>query len=382
VNVKKHLFWLICALVVIVGAVLWGITVPGMWGEADQAKQDCLKEAETLVNLAAKAKDGDAVTTPAHVKQAEGYARKLAEQVEAVKGKLAEMKLDVRFADAPAESTKFDTWLATKRDEIRLRAKTAGLDLPADFDRLTFKETSTDDRANAEPERRREYRLRQLAIVEEVVNILCRKYGKAPVLKFQQEAAATEAQDLADIGPLALEKLSIIPTRGAARAGAPAGPAGPALPRAGAGGGVGASAAFAEDRIASWQGDAFRRSGRPAPIALRSIPYQELPYNITTVDVQFVAPLAAIPGVAHALEASDRYTAVVTRMDCQRAAPPYPAATDAKLAKAEHVPALNTHYGEGPVRALVTLDLMEYDKAKAEKPRDTTPVKATKKGGK
>jgi len=381
VDFKKNLFWIALAVIVLVGIGLWAWIVPPLEATTDALRKDCNAEAKNFKDLAENSGRGDSLINAQHVVLAKDFSRRLTQQLDGLRKDLENMKLEVRFDDAPQQSGQFDIWLNDKRQKITKQAADAGMQLPPDADKLMFKEPATDDNSRR-VELRRAYRLRQMAIVEEVVGVLSKKYGKQQVLKFQPKKEAAEPQEQVAAGALSLERLSITLPKSLSQPAESAGARGGADDRSAV---TVASTTTSEGRARVILEEALKRAGaKVAPAAKTGAAapsFVDLPYNVTSLDVQFVAPLAVVPAVAKALECSNRWTAVISRLEYERGAQPYPAVAEPKLAKAGAVPGLNTHYQEGPVRALVSLELYEYDpaKAKAAAAPPTPPKKAATK---
>jgi len=354
VDFKKNLFWIVIAAVLLLGIggyFLLGSSIQSSEGKTtDALKSDAVNKVGKIKDLAKRAQDknaSNALLNPEHVKLASEYKARVEAQLKTIQESWKTRKLDVRFTDFPTDSpTKFDNWLSEKRDKIIEAAAKANLQLPADTDKLLFKEPSTDENA-ADVTRHRAYRVRQLAIVDELVSILGRKYGKQQALKFEPEKDKPENQEMVDVGPAILEKVTVLPSKSWL---------GKATDSKSAG------LVTAEERLRLWTEDALKRGSRQGYQGKSTVP--ELPYSISSVDVQFITPLHTVPAVVQALESSARYTGVVTRIDYLRASSPFPTPGEAKLATAGPVPLMNTHYQEAPVRVLVSLDLYEYNAAK------------------
>jgi len=374
VDFRKHTFWIVLAWIVLVAIGLWAVIVPSVQATTDELRDQCKSKIDTFRKLAGQAGQGDILVNAKHVELADKYSQRLAEQLDGLRKELESKKLEVRFDDAPQPSGQFDIWLSEKRQKIMKQAADAGLQLPPEADKLMFREPATDDNSRR-LELHRGYRLRQMAIVEEVVDILSKKYGKQQVLKFQPEKDTPEPQEQADAGAQALERLSIALPRSVLQAADPAKDRGAEEKTATAT----AAGATSEDRARVVLEEAMRRSGAKAAPSSKSAapvePFVALPYSVTSLDIQFVAPLTVVPAIAKALECSNRWTAVISRVEYERSSPAYPVASEPKMAKAGPVPGLNTHYQEAPVRALVSLDLYEYDEAKAKAARPAAPAK-------
>ncbi|HYG73949.1 MAG TPA: hypothetical protein VEK08_02995 [Planctomycetota bacterium] len=372
---KKNLFWIAVAVVLVAGIGGYAFLVSGVKSEDGKStadlKSDAMSKIDKIKSLAKKADDKnnpDQLMNPEHVKLAREYGARLDGQLKAIQDTWKPRKLDLRYSDYPTDSaTKFDNWLSEKRDKIIEAAAKANLQLPADTDKLLFKEPSTDENS-ADVTRHRDFRLKQLAIVDEIVSLMTRKYGKQQVLKFEPKEDTQEPHETVDVGPQVLERVTVFPSRSWLGTKT-------VDPKS-------AGVMIAEERARQWTDDAIKRSGRQVSTAKGN--YAELPYSFSSIDIQFVTPLNTVPAVVQALESSNRYTGVVTRVDYARATAPFPSAADPKVATPGPVPMLNTHYQEAPVRVLVSLDLYEYDAAKeaamaakAEAPAD--PKKDGKK---
>ena len=351
---KRNIFWIVLGVVVlgiIGGYVVMLSGVKSSDGKDTSALRDETENRKKSIESLAKQSEDKSAVDPIknaeHVKYASDFKMRLENQLKSMQDSWKSRKLDVRFNDAPADSsTKFDTWLGELRTKLTDQSTKAGLALPADADKLMFKEPTTDENS-PDVTRHRDFRLRQMAIVEEVISVLCRKYGKQQIFKFEPDKDKQEPQEIIETGVVALDKITITPSRAVL------------------GNKGDAKGSTAEERMRNWMEDGVHRSGRQS-VAGKPMPAVELPYDVTSVDIQFIAPLANIPAVAQALESDARFSAaVVSRLDFQRAvASPFPMSTDSKLVTAGPIPMLNTHYQEAPVRGLVTLDIYEFDSAK------------------
>ena len=343
---KKHIFWIVLAVVLLAGVAVYAVVVPDISAEGERVRGECEAKANKLEELARKSGQPDAIKTEKHVRLAKSYGEMLNGELANLKATWNNKKLDIRFDEAgkAKSATEFDNWLNNKRTELLETARAANLDLSkVNTEKLLFKE-QTDDQASDET-RHRAYRLRHLAITEEILRALCKKVAKQEVSIFRPEGDLEKKQ--VDVGALALEALTVQAPSGAEPA---------------------------------WLNDVyFARCGRSAPAAGAKVPrnYADLPYTYTPVEVQFVAPIAAVPQLLRALESSERYFAVIARLDFKRSVPPYPSSNDQRLATAGPNPWLNTHFQEGPVTVLVTLNLMEYDKSK--EPKDAKVAAAPEK---
>jgi len=121
------------------------------------------------------------------------------------------------------------------------------------------------------------------------------------------------------------------------------------------------------------------RSQSGSGTSSKNIMETDLPYAVTSVDLTFVANMAAVPAILKKFETSPRFYCQIAKVDTQRAAPLYPVAADPRVAKLGAVPGLNTYYMEGPVRIAVSLNLLEYDASRENKPAPTEKPAGKKK---
>jgi hypothetical protein len=247
------------------------------------------------------------------------------------------MTLQAKYESAPTGDTQFDAWLGERRAKLLESATAAGLKIPDQKDNPAARSILMLDPSNesaADVRLHRAYRLRQLALLEETVAILSRKYGRQQVSKFENDPLKPEPAETVEVGPIALEQFSIV------------------LPKD-----------LAERRRNTYE-EALKRGGRPAVSDRERRTPSELPYSVTGLDITFLTPLQTVPSILQALETSQRYRAVLSRVDFQRASAPFPSAGEGQVAAAGPVRGINTHYQEAPVRVTVTLHLLEYDKSK------------------
>jgi hypothetical protein len=339
VDFKKHLFFIIVGVVVVAALGLYAMTVPAISVEAEELKKECINKANVIQKLADAANKPDGIKTPKHVKLVQNFNEKLQKGTEALKSKWAEIAVLKIDNNAPKNDIQFEGWLGTRRAAALDKVAKSKLELPQEpdgttlLDKIMFSKSGVDEKSS-DPNRHRDYRLRHVAIIEEVVDALCKTWGTQNV-KTWQEGGIIGNSDV-QMSALRLEKLVIGDTR------------------------------TANQKNQAFE-DALARSMRGAG---KEIKFGELPYTITPVDVEFIAPLPAVNSIIKDLESRERYCAVVSRIDIQRVAPelfPQPATAP----RAGPIPMINTFFQEGPVRVLLTLDLFEYDKSKeadAEKP--------------
>lgn len=353
-QLKNNIVFVILG-VVLVGVLGWYVvTVPPIQEAVESAKGEVESSAKKIGDLARNANKDDNLKNEAHVELAKEYAKTLEEQILTLQKSLKEMSLQVKYEGAPTGDNPFDAWLGERRNKLLEDAKKAGLTIPTEKENKAAREMLMLDPTNqaaADEKLHRSYRLRQLAILEEVVAVLIKKYGKQQTLKFEGDPLKQEAIESIEAGALVLESLTLL------------------------------SPKEQSERVKNAYDEALRRAGRSADRDRAKAQVPELPYTVTAFEVQFVAPLQSIPSILQNLENNPKYRAGISRVDYQRVSSPFPAPTDPKVATAGPVQLMNTHYQEAPVRALVTLELLEYDKTKEKKPVTEEPAKGKAKAG-
>jgi len=332
VDLKRHLFVIVVAVVVAVAVGLYFVFVPSVTSEAEtKKKKQCEDKANSIGQLANRAGRPDELKTQKHLDLASKYEKDMQKQISDLQGLWGTRgHLDLRFDKAPKDNT-FDIWLGELRKDLITKAETAGLALPQDIEQRMFREPATNDTAK-EPSLTRHYRVRHMAIMQEVLNVLITKPVKQELEIWDPKTAG--AKKPFELGAISLEKITIHNPRNPSEK----------------------SAALDEVN---------KRSGRTGPAAAAA-KVAELPYTITSVDIVFNAPLATVQAYLKALESTTRWTGVVSRVDFKRLASPFPTPGDKRIENAGPVPTLNTYYQEGPVQVLVTVDLYEYDKARED----------------
>jgi len=325
VDLKKHLFVVVLTVICLIAIGAYVVMVPSISEQAEEKKKQCEAKAGSIADLASKADSPDAIKTAKHVFLADSYDKKVSAQLDELK-KLwaAKGKLELRYDNMPRDNT-FDMALSKLRKDLIKKAADANLELPADIEKMMFNDPATDPNS-IEPSLTPPYRLRHMAIMDEIITVLCSKFPQ-DVLKWTPEGDR-EATDRASIGALRIEKMKIAPK-----------------PRSSLEKPPGVT-------------EALVRGGRKDSAAGKGFPGPELPYVITPVDIVFVASPAAVPPLLKALESSNRWFAVISRFDMQRLVPPYADRGSLEMAGANAW--VNSHYQEGPVRVLVTLDLYEH----------------------
>jgi len=350
-QLKNNIVFVILG-VVLVGVLGWYfVTVPPVQDAAVAAKGEVESSAKLIGDLARNANKDDNLKNEAHVDLAKEYAKTLEEQIVVLQKSLKEMALQVKFEGAPTGDNPFDAWLSERRTKLLEDAKKVGLTIPSEKENKAAREMLMLDPTNqaaADEKLHRSYRLRQLAILEEVVAVLIKRYGKQQILKFEGDPLKQEPAESIEAGALVLESLTLLSPKEQA------------------------------ERTKGAFDEALRRAGRSGDRDRKPLA-PELPYTVSAFEVQFVAPLQSVPPILQNLENNSKYRATLSRVDYQRISQPFPAPADGKIAVAGPVPLVNTHYQEAPVRVLVTLELFEYDKNKEKKAVAEEPAKGAAK---
>lgn len=351
-QLKKNLFWIILAVVVLGGVGLWYSQMP----DVDTARSSANSTADLVSKAANSSNNAGAIKNASYVSAAASYLKELDAQKAALLKKWEPQHIDVKFADVPGKdkaSIEFDNYISKLRETFVAKLKAAGVQAPANFDLLTFSDSGMDDRS-AEIKRHRDYRLRYMAVLEEVVDALCAKLGSVNLSTFETNPETAETAKTEAAGPLALLKFAFHLAEENAKLTAA---------------NYDKALAFANRKKEGGTHD----NGFKGP---------EAPLDVSSIDVEFLSHISAVPSVIRKLESSSRYFGVITKADFERAAPVFPNTKDARdtkdpLYKAGYIPTLNTHYGEGPVRVLVSMDILEFDKKKLEE-FEKAPAKAVK----
>jgi hypothetical protein len=332
VDLKKHLFVVVLAVIVLIGVGAYAVMVPPVIEEANARRKDCEDKAGSIATLASQVDKDDAIKTIRHVELADGYDKNVTTQTQALKTLLAaKFKLELRYDNMPLDNT-FDIELGKLRQKLIGIATSAKVGLPDGIEKMMFNDPPTDAKSS-DPSLTPQYRLRHMAIMEEIITILCQKPVQQDVAVWTPETDKPEAVKQVSIGALAIEKIGIAPK-----------------PK---------SSLDKNPGVV----DALARGGRKDATGGKLFSEPELPYVITPVEIRFVASPSAVPPLLKALESSNRWLGVISRFDLQRATAPF---DRAGLETAVADPRYNSHYQEGPVRVLVTLDLYEYSKEKDE----------------
>ncbi|MCZ7646688.1 MAG: hypothetical protein M5U26_15610 [Planctomycetota bacterium] len=346
-GVMKYLFWVVLAAILVIAAGVYMLMVPSITGESATLKGVISAKAAEVQKYAA---DSSKVVSSKHVEAVEAYRKQLAQEETAILG-LWEgkgLKLPDDFAASPKDSITFDNWLIDKRAEILKLAEQAGLKLPADFGKRFLFEGQN---LPSNDEAARQARLKQAAIVQEVVRVLSSVKVKVPHYAFNPDAKAQAeaAPEMVDAGVLRLDNLTL---------------SDPEKTQADH------EAAYAE---------ALKLAGAPSGAKETGSTLQKS----QALTLLITLPAQAVPAVARALENSDRWVAAVRKIDTQRIAQPFAALEDLRAAApAGEAPAealqnlkLNTYFQEAGVQAYLELDLVEFDREAAKKLQQAAQVK-------
>lgn len=359
-QLKKNLFWIILAVVVLGALGAWFSLSPDL----DEAKTDALKKAKDLQTAANLAKKPDGLKTPLHKNAADNYVKKLEYEKKALVETVSQWadfsnkRLNARYTDAPpaARPVDFDNWMDAQRKRLSKKLTDAGVAFSqTEFDAKLFFGVNTDaelskravDLNSKASVRHHDYQLRILAIMEDVVDSLVPRTGTMAITKFETDPVKPEPVDTAPTGALSFVSFTFhAPTETATS-------------------------------IEKGYENALLKSGYTKPTAAAAKPGEGafngalLPVSVTSIDVEFISHISAVPTIIRRLEGSEKYLAAVSKVDCERVSAVFPGPLgDTKIqqdyAKAAFNPMINTHFGEGPVKAYVTLEFYEFDKAKAE----------------
>jgi len=178
-----------------------------------------------------------------------------------------------------------------------------------------------------------------VTIVEEIVKTLCTKPANIELIDFGKDDLELKNPNAKQVpaGASAIKELTIVDAK---------------------------TAMTRKESLEGAQKDIFDRlKGKNSQPGATWKGAVEMPITFASVDMQFVAPLSAVPKLLKALESTETYHAVVTRVDFARDLPPFPKVADA--AERGPSPTANTFFREAPVRVLVSFDIYEFDEAKA-----------------
>lgn len=324
--VKRYLFWIVLGVALLLAAGGYLLIVPGIQGETHALQGSNDSKRTEIANLAKNPKD---IKNQAYVQAADNYAKYLTSEKTQLTDLLKDRKivLEGRFKEVPEDlQIQFDQWLKDTRQAILDLAAKGGLRLPADLGvQRMFEGKKTEDAAD------RERRIKQLALIHELVRILAEtkseviRVGFEPDMKKQDEVS----QRL-PAGASSLDGLDVLNEKEfAAKANS--------------------AARKAWELVRA--GSTFKEDNAPKP------------YKSTGVELRFTAPFSSIPKLLQALENSNVYYGIVHKVDTQRTSAAYPEdpAKGLPPRKDEAVPANNTFFQEAPLQVLVLLELIAYD---------------------
>jgi hypothetical protein len=335
VDFKKNLYWIVLAAIVLLALIAYPMFVTDNEVEAAKQRDACDAKVKKIHDLAALADKPDAIKTEAHVAKAKAYREKVDSQIKDLDAALKQWKLNATFKDQPPTAVlPFDDWLNTHREDLYKQMRDAKIVFPeTKFNELTFKDSHTSDTTTT-VSAQRPYRIKRMAIVEEVLGTLLKKPVKQEVVDFERIASEPQSPKTVEAGVLKIDALNISDPD------------------------VSMKAELERMR------DAYSRSGRTDSAKAGTARPVDLPYMITTVDVDIVLPFSAVPAIVKNLENTERYHAVITKLDVTRASWPYPRPEDV-VKPGPDTALVNTYYREGPVKASISFDIYEYDASKA-----------------
>lgn len=327
-QVKKYLFWIVIAAVLVIAGGAYMLIVPGIQEQAANLHKSNEQNRSKVHELAKNPKQ---IMNSTYVSAAEGYAKHLGAEKTQIIDLLKDKKLvlDDKFKKAPEDiQIQFDQWLKDTRQGILDMAAKGGLRLPADFaSKHMFEGKKTEDAAD------REARINRLALIHELVRILSSTKADGTRTGFDPEMSKAESVEHPQVGAESLDLLDILADKDfAARVNTAARKAWD-LGKAGA--------VYHDDTGAK-------------------------PYKSTGIEMRFTAPFSAIPAILQALEGSGVYYGVVCKIDTQRTASAYPGQEElARLSvprKDQPEGArLHPYYQESALQVLVLMELVTFD---------------------
>lgn len=336
---KKNAYWLGLAGVVVVILVVYMVIVPPVEAEATAARDVCSGQIATIKEKAEHSAEPNVIKTKDHVAMAEKFKQTVDGQIQSILSEMRTWVIRTPYTDkASASDQEFNKWLSDKRGEFNKLMADAGVEAFPDFYKnLTFdgQGNATDNKSD-DLTKRPKYRVWKMTIVEEVLKTLCGKPTTIEVVDFGKEDAELKAPIKREVaaGVTAIKEMAIIDTKAAM------------------------SRATSLDGI---QKEVLEKiKGRGPSAAYRGV---DMPYTYSSVDLKFVAPLSAVTKILKALESTETYHAVITRVDFAREFAPFPKLEDSK--ERGPSPTANTYFREAPVRVAVSFDIYEYDEAKA-----------------
>ena len=337
--IKKHLYFVIVGAIALIALISYPMFVSAVDEDASAKMLACTNELNVIHTAAMNAGKDDLPKTQAHIDKATEYKKRVDGQIDELLATMKDWTIHQTFTDTPPPQVlEFNDWLDRHRKDMYAKLNAAGIDFPqAAFDALTFDKDATQEKST-DIKKMRPYRIKRMAIMEELVNTLTKKYGKQQVSKFQKIGTETETTAVEEAGLIRIEALTIEDPDQAMK------------------------------KENEHYAEAYRRSGRGDQTGQKAAVGVDLPYVFDTVEITFVAPLVSVPGVVKALESTDKYHAVVSKLDVVRATSPFPKPEE-ELKPGPEARLLNTYYREGPVKATVALNIYEFDAEKEKKVR-------------
>lgn len=355
---KKHLFLIGTCLVVILGIATYSVEIYWLASEAEQARQsfaaptpkkegvimaDFAKKVDDFKKFTARIKNGE-IKTADHVVAAGKFKKTILDETELVKKIWAENEFNEKFVnfplpeDANRDARKFDEWLKKCRMHFEEEALATGLVVSRGLDDFYNAFKNPTDPAG-KPELHQDYRRRRMAILDEVLTVLFAGEGERETQVFPStniNKSNNEYEKKTEVvRALEFKRLEITPQSNSARK---------ELWKKTIG------------RYVTWS-----ERGVSTPSAA-----EELPFNYTVVTVDFLAPFVVLPRILKGLESSNRFVAVVTKINVDRAGAPFPDYKDPNNEKTltasalNPSPYLNSYFLEGPINVSLTFEIVEY----------------------
>lgn len=350
---KKYIFWVITAVVILIAIGAWSLTVPGIKAETQNFRNSSTSQ---LGVLSKASKKPDEIKTSSHVKAAQAFGKHLDTQKDALLELWTGRGLEMAgaFPEAPpadaGNDIEFERWLVGVRKLILNEAAQKGLALPKDFAEKHLYQGSDTKTA-----KERERRPPRLAIVREIVKALGSVRVQVPTYEFQADAKVAEKMVPKLVGPMSLERLQI--------------------------------RSAADREMVHRRGIEMAYVNGGGSYSVSDDRYK-IPYKGIRVSLQFKAPMQAVTPALQRLESSDRYFAIIQKVDCARTIHSFP--RQVELSKIAPVgppnggkgTGLNTHYEEAPVKVLVVMDLLEFNSDVAKAMMKAPAAKKKKKSKK
>ena len=322
---RKNIFWLFCALVVVGVFVFWA-----MWIREAAAANSKLDEKleRSLRHLKGIAREKGEIRTDAFIKSAEDYKKKLKDKAEELEKMFQEYQLRVEpipNVEPPPihDRTRFREWLTLRQDERCAVAASAGMRCER-VDPVSHGDIPEGPIAEEEIPTR----FRQYLISREIHRILAPMRVTIPCLKLssagEEEAEGTQERVVQEL------------------------------------------------RRIEWMSEAEMRARRGG--ALRSTTTRRRrvrrekfpkPYNSFLFELELVAHFSLVSKVIQALETSKNFFFVVRRADTGRMLEETSSyesgARRGELEAGRHEDYKNQRYMEAPVRVVLECEVLEFD---------------------